>query len=168
MDEAAAFDDAFRRRAPAFRLRAEENTDREFLMSLACACSPLAVTLPRILLEQQARMQLDAHRFAHPEAMYRIVEDDEGPRGRIIVDWKAGGGSHGVDVAVMPGKREGAPGLQMLRSWIEIADRFGLSSRLEVLHDNTAFRIYERLGFAVVGDHSSPMLVMIRPPKSLG
>ena len=160
---AESFDAAFARHAPGFKLRPEDDGDRPFLMHLFCACSPLAATLPLALLESQARFQIDAHRANHPAGMRRIVEDRDGPIGRIFLDWSGTGSVHGVDIAVLPDRRRGAVGISMLRAWLEVADAIRRSTRLEVVHDNPARSLYRRLGFRAIDD--GPMVSMERPAR---
>lgn len=161
---AASFDAAFARRAPGFTVRAEGDHDRAFLVRLFCACSPLAAVLPPTLLDRQAQLQIDAHHAAHPAGMRRIVEDGDGPIGRIFVDWTDENSVHGVDIAVLPDRRRGAAATAMLRAWLEVADAVGRSARLEVTHDNPARRLYRRLGFCETED--GPIVIMERPARA--
>lgn len=149
--------------APGLTIRPEVEGDRAFLVHLFCACSPLAATLPRLLLERQAALQIDAHRASHPCGMRRIVEDFEGPIGRVVLDWAGLGSVHGVDIAVLPDRRSSGAGLGMLRAWLEVADAIGRVARLEVTHDNPARRLYARLGFRALDN--GPVVTMERPAR---
>lgn len=164
IDPAAAFDGEMARRAPALSVRAEIPNDLGFLIDLFCACSPMAGQLPPFLLEQQARLQIGAHTTNHPAAMRRIIGDGHGPTGRIMVDWSGTGAVHGIDIAVLPDRRVGAAGVHMMRSWLEVADTLGRPARIEVVADNPARRLYERLGFRATSD--GPIIEMLRdaPP----
>lgn len=158
-----SYDAAFTRMAPGLTIRPEVEGDRAFLVHLFCACSPLAATLPRLLLERQAALQIDAHRASHPSGMRRIVEDLDGPIGRVVLDWAGADSVHGVDIAVLPDRRSSGAGLSLLRAWLEVADAVGRSTRLEVTHDNPARRLYRRLGFRAVDD--GPVVTMGRPAR---
>jgi len=163
--DAAAFDRAFHRRSASLAVRPEHASDRDFLRRLFARCSPLAATLPAPLIMQQADLQDIGHRTQHPEAMRRIACRGDAPIGRIVIDWQSTDHSHGVDIAVLPEWRASGAGLQLLRAWLEVADRHGRASRLHVRHDNPAIRLYRRLGFVPLGDaaYDAPIVTMIRP-----
>lgn len=162
-DPATDFDATFMRLAPGFMIRPEVEGDRFFLIELFCACSPLAASLPRLLLESQAGLQIDAHSASHPGGMRRIVEDREGPIGRIFLDWAGAGSVHGVDIAILPDRRRGAAGFALLRTWLQVADAINRPTRLEVRYDNPARTLYRRLGFREIDD--GPMVSMERSPR---
>lgn len=165
----AAFDAAMLRRGSQLHVRQELPDDRAFLIDLWCACSPLANLLPPPLLEMQAVAQIESHRASHPDAMFRVVTLEAQPVGRIVIDWHAGGMAHGVDIAVLPSARGTHAGLHMLRAWLEVCDTVGLDARLEVLTDNPARLIYQRLGFTGMPSTipDEPSLSMIRRARQL-
>lgn len=159
-DPHAAFDATFTRRAPAFTSRPEAAADQDFLIRLFCACSPLAPHLPPVLLESQARLQIASHNHNNPLAMRRIIDGSDGPIGRIMVDWTGESWVHGIDIAVLPDRRRGAPGAMMMRAWLDVADAIGRPAKIEVVADNPVRRFYERLGFRAVSD--GPVVDMVR------
>lgn len=164
----AAFDAAMHRLMPSAGLRPEQAEDRDFLLDLFAACSPLAGMLPAAMLTQQAEMANRGFRAASPAAMYRIALLDCQPAGRIAVDWNRNGASHGIDIAVLPACRRSGLGLAMLRAWLTVADDHGLPCTLEVIADNPARRIYERLGFTPTPamDETYAVIEMIRPANA--
>ena len=164
-DESEAFDAALRRRDGLLDVRPERPCDRDALRLIFAHCSPLASTLPASMLIQQADLQEIGHRAQHPGAMRRIAWRGDTPIGRIVIDWQSTDHSHGVDIAVLPEWRASGAGLQLLRAWLEVADRHGRASRLHVRHDNPAIRLYRRLGFVPLGDaaYDAPIVTMIRP-----
>ncbi|URW74897.1 GNAT family N-acetyltransferase [Sphingomonas donggukensis] len=167
VDPDAAFDVAFRRRAPRLDCRAETPDDRAFLIAQWIACSPLADRLPDAILVQQAEWQLDAHAHAHPRAMRRIATLDDRPIGRIMIDWD-GPESYGVDMAVLPEFRATGVGLNLLRAWLAVCDRRGQGAWTEALADNPVGRIHAHLGF--VADppdrYGSPVIALRRPVRA--
>ena len=84
--------------------------------------------------------------------------------GRFMIDWRADE-AHGVDLAVLPQYRATGVGLAYLRAWLDVADRRGTRSRLEVTVGNPAARIYARLGFVATGEeaYGVPSITMLRP-----
>ncbi|HVR91342.1 MAG TPA: hypothetical protein VHG29_09655 [Novosphingobium sp.] len=168
MTEGELFDTAFLRRAPTLGIRPETLADEQFLTELQIACSPLAALMPRAMLEFQARAQLASHCQQHPDAMRRIVFHEATPIARFTIDWNIPGGSHGVDIAVLPQARATLAGPHMLKAWLEVADRLHRSCSLDVLASNRAKLLYRRLGFVVTGedDPAAPVLFMTRPSLS--
>lgn len=120
-----------------------------------------------MMLSQQAAMQRASHNRNYPDAMHRIVERDGTPVGRIMLNWGGAEFVHGIDVAVLPQRRTGAVGLHMLTAWVRVADMLGKPCSLEVVADNPARRIYERLGFVITPDcgEDAIILTMVRPAK---
>lgn len=169
MDELdAAFDAAMHRLLPSAEVRQEQPEDRDFLLHLFAACSPLAGILPAAMLAQQAELANRGFGSLSPSAMFRIARVNRQPAGRIIIDWGRNGASHGIDIAVLPEFRRSGLGLAMLRAWLAVADDHCLPCTLEVLATNPARRIYERLGFAPTPemDETCAVIEMIRPAAS--
>ena len=159
----AEFDPAFGRRAPHLGIVREMPDHRATLRDLMIACSPLRDLLPGALLDLQFESQDSSFRAARPRAMRRIVMLGAQPIGRIIVDWDQPGASHGVDIAVHPDHRRSGAALAMLRAWIGVADASGRACTLDVIADNPARRIYQRLGFVEQpGDPAAPYAFMQR------
>jgi ribosomal protein S18 acetylase RimI-like enzyme len=165
MDATATFDAAMARRLPHVQMRAENDDDAAFLTQLFADCSPMAGTLPQPMIAQQADFANRSFRSVYPNAMQRIACIAGEPVGRIMVDWESG---HGVDIAVLQSARKSGLALAMLRSWLEVADLLGRECTLEVLATNPAMRIYQRLGFSVVGESKDfqPVIDMLRPVRA--
>ena len=159
------FDRAFRRRCPAAIIRAETETDAEFLVQLFIACSPLASLLPQPMLRQQALIQQASHQSECPRAMRRIILLEDATVARFVIDWSGTDCSHAVDIAVMPNARKSGIGRHLLHTWLEVADALNKPCRLEVLADNPARRLYDRLGFRAISDtdRQEPVVHMERP-----
>lgn len=144
---ARAFDAAFAQRAPALHIAPEIDSDRAALRDLFAACSPLGNLLAGPLLEMQFSSQDATMRATRPLAMRRVVRLSGKLIARIIVDWQVPDASYGVDIAVHPNHRNSGAGLAMLRAWLAVADEQGRACTLDVIADNTARKIYRRLGF---------------------
>jgi ribosomal protein S18 acetylase RimI-like enzyme len=159
-----------------FVLRPEEAGDRAFLFDLYLRCQAenharygldIVATLGMPMLEMQFDNQYRGFRAAYPAASFLICVTAGGgePVGRMIADWPGDGTAHGIDLAVLPDRRNGAAGLMMLRTWMAVADHDGLACSLHVLPDNPARLIYRRLGFVETGQSEMP-LRMVRQSRN--
>ena len=72
------------------------------------------------------------------------------------------GHSRCVDVAILPMTRGLGYGTWLLTSWLQVADRLGMTTSLRVWRDNPANTLYQRLGFVVEADDGDPMATMTR------
>jgi ribosomal protein S18 acetylase RimI-like enzyme len=143
--------------APHFALRQRMVADTAFLLQLFLACErerfgrygiDLATAMPQELLDIQFRSRETNFIAAYPEAdSYIILGAGGEPMGRFMVDLTTPDASQGVDLAILPGKRDGAPGLKALRAWVGVADAHGRPCSLSVMPDNPALHLYRRLGF---------------------
>ena len=160
-----AYDAAFAAAAPAgLQARPEIAQDEGFLRALWLETFPLRDVLPAPLLAQQADLRIAAFRSNYPGAMRRIAVRAEGAVGRIIIDWRAAGASHCVDVAVRAADGRRGVGTALLRAWIEVADRRGIACSLNVAPDNPARALYARLGFRETADDPAAASIgMSRP-----
>lgn len=160
---AAAFEAEFARRAPDLRIEPEAIEHRRKLRDLMVACSPLRNRVPEALLDLQFESQDNSFRALRPHAMRRVVTRDGQLIGRIILDWQVPTISHGVDIAVHPELRRSGAALAMLRAWLAVADASHRSCTLDVIADNPAKRIYQRLGFAAKpANPGAPYILMER------
>jgi ribosomal protein S18 acetylase RimI-like enzyme len=159
------FDSVFHHRCEFAVIRSETHDDAEFLVLLFIACAPLAAVLPEPMLRQQASIQKAGHIAEFPSAMRRIILLNGLPVARFMIDWNSTRSSHAVDLAVLPQARRSGIGLQLLRTWIEVADALHKPCTLEVLADNPARKIYDRLGFIATRpvDPNDPVIIMERP-----
>lgn len=164
---AVAFDAQFAQRAPLLGIAVEAPEHRVDLRNLFVVCSPLAGHLPDALFDLQFESQDATFRTARPLAMRRIVTLTGQPIARVVIDWQVPGASHGVDIAVHPDHRRSGAGLAMLRAWLAVADSEHRTCTLDVIANNAARRIYERLGFVEASsDPGAAYAFMVRrcPP----
>jgi len=103
------------------------------------------------LVEMQWRARQAAYRAAFPGAQDMVVEDGEGPAGRLLLDterapWRV------VDLALLPRARGRGHGRAVLLALQEAATMAGAAVELTVRRDNVAARgLYASLGFAAIG-----------------
>jgi ribosomal protein S18 acetylase RimI-like enzyme len=101
------------------------------------------------------RMQFDAQRrwyeIAYSGADHQLILVDEKPAGRILV-FRDKDGNRLVDIALLSEYRNLGIGTRLLRELIGKCETAGLPLRLQVLKNNPARRLYERLGFVTTGE----------------
>lgn len=101
------------------------------------------------------RMQFNAQRqwyaMAYAGADHQLIVIDEKPAGRMLV-LRDNTGARLVDIALLSEYRGHGVGTQLLRELISQCDKDGVPLRLQVLKNNPARRLYERLGFVTIGE----------------
>ncbi|HEX2163866.1 MAG TPA: GNAT family N-acetyltransferase, partial [Thermoanaerobaculia bacterium] len=113
-------------------------------------------------LRFQFDAQSDHYRKHYPNASFDVVLVDGEPAGRLYVDeWERE--IRLVDVALFPEHRGRGIGTRLLRGLMERAERAGKALSIHVEGFNPALRLYERLGFARVGEHGPYLLMEWRP-----
>jgi GNAT superfamily N-acetyltransferase len=121
------------------------------------------------LFELQFEAQRRSFATTYPDAHHYIVScrASSAAVGRIWIDWTPPAKEPiiGIDVAVLPSARAGAPGLHLLRAWVATCERLGRSARLHVTPDNPARALYRRLGFKET-DASALPIPMLREPTA--
>ena len=136
------------------RLRAETASDDSFRYTLFCQSRPSeweALRADPELFERIMRHQFVAqdvgYRTQVPAAAFDIIERDDAPIGRIIVDRRPAV-LHIVDQAILPKWRNRGIGTAIMRHLLDEATAAGLPVRLYVASDNDpSLRLYLRLGF---------------------
>ena len=114
-------------------------------------------------LRMQFNAQQRSYAIAYPEAEHTIIlaevqsegqpdaPSDAQPIGRVLVQ-------HGedaktlVDIALLGSHRGHGIGGKLLRSLIDHSEKESVPVRLQVLRDNPAQHLYERLGFVQTGE----------------
>jgi ribosomal protein S18 acetylase RimI-like enzyme len=113
-------------------------------------------------LKMQGDMQRRAYEMQYPQADHNIIMLDDEPIGRLFVvreaEW-----IQLTDIALLPAARNKGIGSRLIKDLLDEADAASLPVRLQVLKDNPAGRLYERLGFVKTGE-SGMHFHMERPP----
>jgi GNAT superfamily N-acetyltransferase len=133
--------------APAFTLRAPQEEDLPFLLRLReIAMDPhhRAAGVFQTPAEMEERV-----RSHWNEA--RVVEVEGRPAGLWKL-WRRHDAWWILQVQLMPEHQNRGIGAALIRSLQAQARDAGMPLRLKVLRTNPALRLYERLGFVVVGD----------------
>jgi ribosomal protein S18 acetylase RimI-like enzyme len=144
-------------RMPSF-LRPTRPDDEEFLFNLYASTREsefAALGWNRLQMEPLLRMQFAAQRHwyeaAYPGSDQQIAMIDGTPGGRMIVH-RAADAVVLVDISLMPEHRGKGIGEMLLRDLLERSAKQGLPVRLQVLKNNPAAHLYERLGFLKTGE----------------
>ncbi|MCA1939657.1 MAG: GNAT family N-acetyltransferase [Caenispirillum bisanense] len=103
------------------------------------------------LMVQQAAAQDHHYRAHYPGATFDILEHEGQPAGRLAL-CELGDEIRVMDIAILPDLRGQGRGTLVLRAVMAQAAARGLAVRLHVETFNRAWRLYERLGFALVQD----------------
>ena len=142
----------------ATSLRAAQTGDDDFLFRLYSSTREgefSALGWGQAQLEPLLRMQFAAqrqwYRAAYPESEDRIVIEDEAPIGRLLVQ-RLSDANVLVDIALLPEHRGRRIGEALIHDLLEESAQRGLPVRLQVLKNNPAVRLYERLGFVKTGE----------------
>jgi GNAT superfamily N-acetyltransferase len=104
----------------------------------------------RAFLEMQFRAQSQQYSLCYPQADNNVIIFADRPVGRFLVD-KMGPEITLVDIALLPEYRNRGFGTLLIESLLQEAQTLGKSVALQVLRGSAAARLYERLGFTMVG-----------------
>ncbi len=110
------------------------------------------------------------HTFYHQqfnEAEFLIIEQDNEPIGRLYLD-RRDDEIRIVDIALLPSHRNRGIGTKYLETILEEGQGAGLPVRIHVERNNTALRLYERLGFQKVTENGIYFLMEKWPNKVPG
>lgn len=153
---------------PTFRCRPAVSDDRDFLRSLyfdtrkdEIAAFGWPEAQARAFLGMQYDFQSRSYAGTYPEADHSIVETDDGPVGRLLVN-RTETEVRVVDIALLSVVRGRGIGRALLEAVIGEAEREGLPARLSVLIGNPAVHLYLKLGFVEEGNDGM-YLEMARP-----
>jgi ribosomal protein S18 acetylase RimI-like enzyme len=153
------------------RLRPVADADRAFLVDLYASVRadelaqvPWDDATKRAFVEQQFNAQDTHYRGNYPGATLDVIEVGGEPAGRLYVHR----GEHDVrimDIAIAPAFRRRGIGTRLLGALIDEAAAEGRKLSIHVEANNPARTLYERLGFAPVGENGV-YLLMERAPAS--
>ena len=141
-------------------LRPFSPDDPEFLFQLYASTRRDEIApfgWPAAQQEAFLRMQFNAQRqwyaMAYAGADHQLIVVDERPAGRILV-FRENSVARLVDIALLSEYRGRGIGTQLLHELISQCEKDGVPLRLQVLKNNPARRLYERLGFKKTGEDS--------------
>ncbi len=143
---------------PHITLRNVEPEDRDFLYRVYASTRADEMALVDWTADQKEdfiRMQFNAqsqHYLTHyPNAQYQIIQQDNLPLGRIIVNRS----DHEIlliDIALLPEYRHAGIGTALICDLLAEAAGTNKPITLHVEVFNPAMRLYERLGFVKTGE----------------
>ncbi len=152
------------------RLRAEQADDHAFLsalfrshMGLELAGLPVDAATREALLGMQFNAQTLTYRGNFPHARFDIVEAEDRPIGRLVVD---SGGDTGciVDFALMPDWQRRGLGSAILAAMLERFVPLGRPVRCKVLmHNQASVRMCHRVGFQQISQNPPFLQLEWRP-----
>lgn len=141
----------------AITLRQAESNDEAFLYRLYASTRAEEMAAwgwdsaqQEAFLSMQFRAQ-QIHYREYPNTDHQIIFADGRPIGRILVSeledkfWL-------VDIALLSEYRNAGIGAALIRELLDRAAGAGKTVRLHVEKNNRAQRLYQRLGFRIVGD----------------
>jgi ribosomal protein S18 acetylase RimI-like enzyme len=138
-------------------LRAVQPDDNDFLLALYASTRREEIAMFGWSPEQQelfCRMQFTAqqswYQSAYSSADFAIILDAAEPIGRIIV-LRTPAELRLVDISLLPEHRGAGIGTMLISRLLDEANRAQLPVRLQVLNNNRARHLYERLGFVLCG-----------------
>jgi ribosomal protein S18 acetylase RimI-like enzyme len=102
-------------------------------------------------LQMQFAAQQRWYTTAYPGAEHQIVLLDAAPIGRMIVHTGENATTL-VDISLLPAHRNRGIGRVLLRDLLERCGAARTKVKLQVLKQNPAARLYERLGFVKTGE----------------
>jgi ribosomal protein S18 acetylase RimI-like enzyme len=146
---------------PGISLRAETDTDDAFLRVLYASIRAEEMAQLQHWSDNQKNeflaMQFDAqhshYQKHYPDARFDIIEQAGQPIGRLyLADVERE--LRLMDIALLPERRNQGIGTDLTRAVLDFAGRAGLQVTLHVEEENPAKRMYDRLGFVVVGEQS--------------
>ena len=106
------------------------------------------------------------YRLRFPDARFEIVEDADGPVGRIVTD-RGTEAFTLVDIALLPERCGRGLGTRLLAAVMDEARAVGRPLRLSVTaHNPGARRLYERLGFVPAGRSELHTDLVWTPPAA--
>lgn len=139
-------------------LRPATLADQEFLFAVFASTRSDELNLSgwdekqkQAFVEMQFRAQSQQYLMCYPEADNAIVLLNTLPIGRLLVERK-GTNITLVDIALVPEHRNAGIGTTLIQSLLDESTSAQKSVLLHVLRWNMAARLYERLGFKVIGD----------------
>jgi ribosomal protein S18 acetylase RimI-like enzyme len=134
----------------ALALRPATDADQPFLLALLASTRPELSLLDdmqrAVLLQMQFNAQRSQYRQQYPLAVHSVVMAGAEPAGQMLVA-RSDAELRLVDLSLLPACRRRGMGGRLLADLQQQAAQAGLPLRLQVLHNNSARRLYLRMGF---------------------
>jgi ribosomal protein S18 acetylase RimI-like enzyme len=122
------------------------STRREELAPLGWSAQQQAA-----FLAQQFDAQRHSYQANYASADFQVILLDDRPIGRLYVArWEDE--IRVVDIAILPEHRNARVGSRLLGDLLDEAAQAGKPVRIHVEKFNPALRLYQRLGFSIIGD----------------
>jgi ribosomal protein S18 acetylase RimI-like enzyme len=127
------------------------------------ALMPISQSDREFLLQVQFRSMNETYRRSFPNARYDIVELDRWAVGRIVSEIQSDC-VYFIDFALLPQAQGLRIGTIVLAAVLEEPRRLGLAARLRLFsHNLAARRLYNQLGFTVIGEEPPQLVLEWRP-----
>jgi ribosomal protein S18 acetylase RimI-like enzyme len=143
--------------------------DQDFLFKLYASTRAhefAGVGWPAAQLETFLRMQFTAqqrwYELTYGQSEHQIIEHDSQPIGRMMV-LREKSSALLVDISLLAEHREQGIGGALLCDLIQQCKRDSVPLKLQVLKNNPALRLYERLGFLRTGEDQMYIQMERRP-----
>ncbi len=154
-------------------LRPEEQADADFLFTLFCSHTLAGLTaLPvddiarRALVRIQFTSQTMSYRAQFPQARFDIVEHEQVPIGRLIVDEDPAAACI-VDFSLLPAWRACGLGTAILTRVLARVSARSQVVRCKVMWNNApSLRMCRRLGFVQTGEDLPFLQLEWQPPST--
>jgi ribosomal protein S18 acetylase RimI-like enzyme len=157
--------------SPAVTLRTVVKDDEPFLLEVYKSTRPEIAALGWPLAQQEAflQMQFDgqqrSYQMQYPDAAHQIILFKDEKVGRLIT-FRTEREIRLADVALLPQYRNQGVGAFVVRELCMEAARRNVPVRLQVSEFNPAIRLYERLGFKMLGESDTHFQMEWRPDQT--
>jgi GNAT superfamily N-acetyltransferase len=145
----------------AVTLRPAQSDDEDFIFTLYAASRHDEMTAwgwneaqQETFLRMQFNGRQQHYRTQFPDADHKIILLDGAPIGQMVVV-RLDSAFRLADIVLLPPYRGCGYGAALIRDLLDEARQAGKSVQLFVERFNPAIRLYERLGFSIVGDIGS-------------
>ncbi|MCI0470349.1 MAG: GNAT family N-acetyltransferase [Candidatus Aminicenantes bacterium] len=145
--------------------------DRDFLYRIYTGTREKEMTLTgwsdeqkEEFLRMQFNLQHTQYLQNYREGSFEIILVDETPAGRLYLN-RGKEEIRIIDLELLADFRNRGIGSEIMNDLITEANKKNLPLTLHVLHDNPAFKFYERLGFKIKEDKGMYLLIEKQPGK---